>query len=145
MGIKARIEDALFLWQNGRKEGAFLSALVAVASTARRIYSDRKAVGVREAFEQFLTASNSIRISVEYRGELYTIEHIFYKWLRCELVHEGGLPTDIEFTPDAEPGALSVRAGGAPQFVLKLSESWFHFLINSVIYAPINSDQFRPN
>lgn len=139
MSIKARIDDALFLWKNGRKEGAFLSALVAVASTSKRIFP---AVGDRDAFEKFLTSIHSVRISVEYRGELHTIEHIFYKWLRCELVHEGGLPADIEFMLDQKPSALIVRAGGAPEFILKLSEGWFHFLVNSVVSAPINSDQF---
>ncbi len=142
MSIRARIEDAMFLWNNGHKEGAFLSALVAVASTAKRISPDRMAIGDRDAFEQFLKSAHSVRLSVEYRGELHTIEHIFYKWLRCELIHEGGLPTDLEFMPDTKPGTLSVRAGGAPEFVLKLSEGWFHFLVNSVVSAPINSDQF---
>lgn len=37
----------------------------------------------------------------------------------ANLVHEGELPIDIEFMPDGEPGVLSVRAGGSPDFVLK--------------------------
>jgi hypothetical protein len=40
MSIRARVEDALFLWDKGRLEGAFLNALIAVAATARRIYPD---------------------------------------------------------------------------------------------------------
>jgi len=139
MSIKARIDDALFLWKNDRKEGAFLSALVAVASTSKRLYPKLKD---GKAFEQFLIDSRLMRTSVEYRGELHKIEHIFYKWLRCELVHEGGLPTDIQFTLSKEPNMLMLRAGGAPEFVLKLSDSWFHFLVNTVVNAPINSDQF---
>lgn len=70
------------------------------------------------------------------------IEHIFYKWFRCELVHEGGLPIDIEFMPDDKPGLLSVRAGGSPDFVLKVSEGWFHHLISAVIVAPENAGFF---
>lgn len=127
------------LWENGRLEGAFLSALIAVAATSRRRYQDRQAVRDREAFERFLTDAMSVRLSVEYRGECHTIEHIFYKWLRCELVHEGGLPVDIEFM--AEDG-LSVRAGGAPEYVLKISRGWFHHLLNSVAGAPENRDLF---
>lgn len=97
----------------------------------------------RDAFERFLTTAHSVRLSVEYRGESHPIEHIFYKWFRCELVHEGGLPIDIEFMPDDAPGALSVRAGGAPEFVLKVSEGWFHHLVTSVISAPENTEAFR--
>jgi hypothetical protein len=86
-----------------------------------------------------LMAAHSVRLSVEYHRESHPIEHIFYKWFRCELVHEGGLPIDIEFMPDDEPGLLSVRAGGAPEFfVLKVSEGWFHHLIGAVVAAPEN-------
>ncbi len=141
MGIRTRIEDAMLLWESGRYEGAFLSALVAVAATARRRSPDRKAVGDREAFEQFLASAHSMRLSVEYRGEVHPIERIFYKWLRCELVHEGGLPIDIQFMPDDGPG-LAVRAGGAPEFVLKLSNGWFQHLIGAVVKAHENANEF---
>ena len=142
MRILARIDDAFFLWEHGRLEGAFLSALSAVAASARRSFPDRK-VGDREAFERFLTASSSIRITVEYRGEFHPVEHVLYKWLRCELVHEGGIPIDIQFMPDDQPGARTIRAGGPPEFVLKISHGWFHHLVNAVIRAPVNADEFR--
>lgn len=143
MSIRARIEDALFLWEHGRLEGAFLSVLVAVAASARRQFPDRKAVGDRESFERFLTGAHSVRISLEYRGECYPVEHIFYKWLRCELVHEGGVPVDIQFMPDNKPGFMSIRAGGAPEYVLKISHGWFYNLVKIVIGASINADEFR--
>ena len=142
MSIRTRIEDALLLWEQGRLEGAFLCALVAVAASARRQYPDRKSVGDREAFERFLTNAHTVRLSVEYRGECQSIEHILYKWLRCELVHEGGIPIDIEFMLDSEPGLMSVRAGGAPEYVLKISQGWFHHLIGAVVNAPANADEF---
>jgi hypothetical protein len=142
MSIRTRVEDALLLWGQGRYEGAFLSALVAVAATSRRQFPDRKAVGDRQAFEQFLAATHSVRLSAEFRGELHPVEHIFYKWLRCELVHEGGIPVDVQLVPDEELGFMSIRAGGAPDYVLKVSFGWFHHLINAVISAPVNADQF---
>jgi hypothetical protein len=37
MSIAQRLEDAEFLWDSGRFEGAFLSALIAFAATARRV------------------------------------------------------------------------------------------------------------
>jgi hypothetical protein len=114
--------------------------MIAVAATARHRYPDRKALKDGEAFKQFLTDVMSVRLSVEYRGECHPIEYIFYKWLRCELVHEGGLPIDIEFMPPDD--GLSVRAGGAPEYVLKISRGWFHHLVAAVTNAPENRDLF---
>ena len=139
VSIRDRVEDALVLWKNGRLEGAFLIALIAISASARRRYPR---VGDRESFEQFLTDSHTVRISVEYRGTCYPVEHVFYKWLRCNLVHEGELPVDIEIMPDSEPGTMSVRAGGAPEYVLKISEGWFHHLVGAVMQAPENTDLF---
>jgi hypothetical protein len=143
MGIRDRVQDAEFLWQQGRHEGALLSALSAVAATARLRYPDRKAVKDGDAFKRFLESAHSVRLSVEFRGEVHTIEHIFYKWLRCELVHEGGLPVDIQFMADADPDELSVRAGGKPEFVLKLSSGWFYHLLGAVTDAPENRVTFN--
>jgi hypothetical protein len=142
MSICSRIDDAQFLWDNGRLEGAFLSALTAVAATSRRQFADRNAISDREAFEQFLAGARSIRITVEYRGEFHPVERVLYKWLRCELVHEGGIPVDIQFMPDKQPGTMTIRAGGAPEFVLKISHGWFHHLVNAVIKSPVNADEF---
>jgi hypothetical protein len=141
MSIRRRVEDAQFLWDHGRKEGALLAALVAVAATARLRFPDRKTVKDGEAFERFFESVRSVRLNVEFRGEIHTIEHVFYKWLRCELVHEGGIPVDVQFTPG--PG-LSVRAGGSPAFVLQLSEAWFDHLVGAVRTAPENSREFGP-
>lgn len=139
MSIRLRVNDALFLWKNDRSEGAFLSALIAVAATARKRYPE---LTDRDAFEQFLVDAHTVRISIEYRGEVHPVEHIIYKWLRCELVHEGAVPVDIEFIPDEGPG-LSLRAGGAPEYVLKLSHGWFHHLVNAAVTAPENRELFQ--
>lgn len=143
MSIRARVEDALLLWQNARKEGAFLNALIALAATSRLRFTDRKAVSDREAFVRFLENAHTVRISVEYRGECLPVEQVFYKWIRCQLVHEGGLPVDIQFMSDSAPGTLSVRAGGAPEHTLKVSDGWFHHLVGAVSSAPENRTEFR--
>jgi hypothetical protein len=64
------------------------------------------------------------------------LEHIFYKWLRCQLVHEGALPVDIQFMADDDPQWMSLRAGGAPEYVLKIGLGWFHHVIGSVKQSP---------
>jgi len=132
VSVRARIDDALLLWANGRHEGAFLNALIAVVATSRRRFPDRKSVTDRQAFEMFLESTHSVRLSVEYRGESHPIEHILYKWFRCELVHEGSIPLDIKFMPDEEPGTLSVCAGGSPEFVLKSQRDGSINLIEAV-------------
>jgi hypothetical protein len=129
LDIRARLEDAKLLWANGRREGAFLVALIAVAATARRRYPR---LGDRESFEKFLVDSHAVRINIEFRGAIHPIEHILYKWFRCALVHEGKLPIDIELIAETEPG-MSVRAGGAPDYLFKLGEGWFQHLIASVL------------
>src|SRR5258708_24111477 len=38
VSVRERIEDAKILWDAGRKEGAFIMILIAVATTARKRY-----------------------------------------------------------------------------------------------------------
>jgi hypothetical protein len=140
MSIKNRLEDAELLWKSGRLEGAFVLAFIAVAATARRTFPGTK--GDRQVFDEFLSQGWFKRLSVEYRGEVHPIYHIFYKWFRCELIHEGTLPVDVEFMPAPEPGALGIRAGGAPSYALKVSYGWFQELVKTVTNAEVNRDLF---
>ena len=140
MSIRSRIDDELFLWNHNRLEAAFLSALVAVSATSRRQFP--KPIGDRQAFEDFLKQGVFERISVEYRGEVHPVYHVFYKWFRCELVHDGSLPMDIEFTPENE---LRIRAGGAHEYVLKVSYGWFYEIVHLVVHPSVNADQFVKN
>src|SRR3989344_173508 len=52
MGIKERIEDAKYLWQQGRKEGAWIMALIATAATARKRYP--RPMNDNESFKSFI-------------------------------------------------------------------------------------------
>jgi hypothetical protein len=73
--------------------------------------------------------SLSVRLSVEFREKQWPIEQLLYTWVRCELVHNATVPIDIEIDDELGDG-LTVRAGGAPDYVLKLSPGWFDFLIS---------------
>lgn len=119
--------DARLLWQDERWEGGFLMALVAVAARARQEHP--RPMTERDAFERFVRSRFQMRWSVEYRDDQWDLESVFYKWMRCELVHEGGLPVDLRFMEDVEADALAVRAGGAPSHVLLVSPGWFHQLL----------------
>lgn len=126
--LKERVADARLLWEAGRHEGGFLMALIAVAARARQ--DEPPPIRDRDAFEGFIRSNLGPRISLEFRGELHPLEAIFYKWMRCELVHEGGLPVDIRFSDRSALGELSVRAGGAPDYKLLVSPGWFDQLLS---------------
>ena len=98
----------------------------------------------RDAFERFLEEERSGPriLGVEYRGEIHSPEHIFYKWLRCELVHRASLPMDIRFIDRDKPDSRSIRAGGAPEYVLELGHGWFSYLRDIVMCARENADEF---
>ena len=141
MSIRTRIEDAQYLWSADRLEGAFVLVPIAAAATARRMFPNEKSD--RKAFEDFLDQGWFKRLSVEYRGEVHPINHVLYKWFRCELIHQGALPVDVEFMADSEPGVLGIRAGGAPDYILKVSHGWFQELIKTVADADVNRDLFH--
>lgn len=137
MSIENRVKDAELLWKNDRKEGAFMIALIAVAATARKRYP-YPAFSDKDSFIKFLQDSRSgMMVHVEFRNVCRPIEEIFYKWIRCQLVHEGELPFDIEFMDDKNDG-MNVRACGYPEFKLLVGYNWINYLIHAVVKAPEN-------
>jgi hypothetical protein len=127
--VQERVDDAVALWREDRREGAFLLALVAVVARARQDFP--RPMGEAAAFRSYFRQRFTPRLSIEYRGKMWPIEDIFYKWFRCEIVHAGGLPVDIGFLEDTRPGDLRVRAGGAPEYRLLFGPAWFDHLIAS--------------
>lgn len=55
MSVRDRLEDAYILYQNGRKEGALICTLIAVAATSRKRYPDRNKVKDNKAFKKFIS------------------------------------------------------------------------------------------
>jgi hypothetical protein len=139
-----RLADADLLWYYGRREGALLSVLVAVSATARRTFPQIK--GERAAFEAFMKSTHGWTICVEHRGVTVDMDHLFYKWLRCELVHAGSLPPDVRIDDRfTDPASCGVRAGGAPNYTVLLSPGWYQFFVDAVRQAPANGDlHFHP-
>lgn len=140
MSIQERLADADLLWQHGRREGALLSALIAVSATAQKTFPTVK--GDRTKFVAFMKSSNRMTFRVEYRGDLVDLYELFYKQLRCPLVHAAELPVDLRIEDDMcdDPNSFAVRAGGAPEYTVLLSSSWYRFLVNAVLNAPANAD-----
>ena len=104
MSIKTRIEDTEHLWVHGRKEGAWIQALIAATATARRRYPRPMSDG--QSFKSFICdiahaimtgetggpSPTYIRFYSDNRGDNRKLEDIFYAELRCNLVHEAELP-----------------------------------------------------
>lgn len=133
-GIEERLADARLLWAANRRQFALLLALVAVAARSRL---ERTSLGDRTAFETYLGSTHDWTISVEFRGKQVTIDHLLYKWMRCELAHTASLPLDVLVDDElAALGELAVRAGGAPEYVVRISPAWFDYIYDAARPSP---------
>ena len=152
MSIRARVEDAIALYAAGRPEGALLSVLVAVAATSRRrrpmhtpsARKPGKEMGDGETFEAFLGEEmiNVCRVrnfNVQSRGKMHRLEHVFYRWLRCELAHAATLPRDVMFRTEPST-SRSIQIDTTTG--IALSHGWLDGLVDIVVHAPENRDQF---
>jgi hypothetical protein len=152
MSIRARVEDAMIAFAIGRPEGALVSILTAISATSRRrrplgtpsVVNPSQAMGDREAFELFVSEQMPIicrvkDFNIHFRGEMHKLEHVLYKWLRCEMSHGAALPFDITFEPDLRPGLTSIGTGKEG---LRFSHSFLDGLADAVIQAPENADHF---
>ena len=73
VGATDHVEDAKFLWREGRRGSALLLVCVGVAARARREYpGDRDG----DAFARLVANHLSGSISVEFREELWPIERL---------------------------------------------------------------------
>ncbi|HKR59487.1 MAG TPA: hypothetical protein VJS64_07110 [Pyrinomonadaceae bacterium] len=144
-GIVRRIQKAEKDYAEGDYENALIQALIAVAATSAARYPN---LGDRVRFEKFLAkdfgpnlgANFAIKdgfIKVPYKGQQQQVEHIFYKFLRCELLHEADVPPDIEFV-DPTTGILFTSRDGTLVMGYHLIES----LIRVVKRAPENAGCF---
>lgn len=153
MSIRDRIQETSLLLLLDRPAGALRSLLAAVGATSRRRYPTTtpsrrkpgKMMGDGEAFETFLADERPsicrvTNYNIEFRGEMHRLEHVLYKWLRCELVHGGTLPADVTLIPDPEPGTTLLHLD--PHTGLALSRGWFDGIARVIILAPENKDQF---
>ena len=146
MSIKERIQDAEILFQLGRKEGALLSVLVALAATSRKRYpkSYIKYDGV--AFKNFVSDEMSkyapgwkknTKVQVTFRGKLLRMPDVLYHLIRNELAHTAELPEFISFK---EEQGFNITVLNNEQLII--SDAIFHYLRKIVIEAPENINLF---
>ena len=146
--VQARIEDAGILADNGRYEGALLMLLVAVAATSRKRYprgtpskkDPSKKMRDREAFTTFLRDEMWLLVkehddSIVFRGQERPKEDFLYDFLRNELLHEGGIPLDLQPLDDGAVLSISYPDGSGVSFTRLLLAR-----LNDVVWrAPENS------
>lgn len=163
MSVRDRIDDALLLWKNGRRDGAFISILIAAAATARKRYPKpkrgEKATKPRPspgepasdsvAFKTFIldemdkiTGGPKYNVIFPFQGKDTPFEDILYAYLRCELLHEGKTPATVRFT---EP---QIRDGKSYSVVelrdpLGIPIFWLWNLARAVAQAKENRPLFR--
>jgi hypothetical protein len=147
MSIKTRIEDANILLKLDRKEGALLSALVAVAATSRKRYPDREKIKDNKAFKKFISEelskygpgwSENTKVNIQFRGKKLMLPDVLYKLVRCELAHEAEIPEFISFKNEK---GLNITILDNKE--ITFSNEIILYLIKIVVEAPENNDLFN--
>ena len=150
MSIRDRTEDVEFLWQHGRKEGAWVLALTAAAATSRKRYPRPRPDN--EAFKSFIRdVLPTLMFGRPSQGapnpaivfDQTPVEDIIYEHLRCMLFHEGQISEQVAFSESQiVDGALEARlAVGTPN---EIPEFWVLNLLKAVREAPENAAEFGP-
>lgn len=170
MTIREQVQDASFLAQHGRYIGALTTLMLAIAASSRRTFpkgrkslkEPKKEMSDQEAFTLFLGGrirkilfgdfggpdEGTSGISVGFRGKNHDMALVLYKYYRCELVHDGELPEDVEFTVPSQPAAgitignrglqVSISAGDK----MVLDHGWIDLLVDAVTNARCNGVEF---
>lgn len=148
MGIRERVEDATVLWQRGRKEGAWVLALIAAAATSRKRYP--RPMQDNEAFKAFIRdIMPTLVLGKPVQGapnprivfDQTPVEDIVYEHLRCNLIHEGEVAPQVAFSDSkiVDGELKATLAVGSPNLI---PDFWVLNLIKAVREAPENGHEF---
>jgi hypothetical protein len=155
MTIRARLEDALCLWQADRREGAWIQVLIAAAGTARLRYP-RAAFGDQDAFTRFirevaptitdpaLPALPPPGIEIILRKDTGTpigLHDVVHVHMRCHLLHEGTLDPSVRLSR-SRLVAGRLEADFRPGAVMEFPDHWVWHLARAVQDAPENAALF---
>jgi len=149
MAILDRLEDAKLLWENGRKQGAWINVLIAAAATAKQRFptkSDGKGFRqfIREVTPTIVDARRPavpggihVIFNAETANEM-PLDQVMYKHLRCHLLHEAVMPPDVCLSPSrlVDGKLVADLRGGTP---LTIPDFWVLHLAKAVADAPENS------
>ena len=151
MSVRERLEDAILLWNHGRKSGAWIQVLIAAAATSRARFpgmSDkaRFMAFVREVtptivYGEGQTVVGGMHLLIgRATGDPVSLAEVIYTHLRCSLIHEAIMPSEVELCQsrivDGQLIAeLRVETAEAP---LAIPDFWVINLAKAVAGAPEN-------
>lgn len=149
MSVRERLEDAVLLWEKGRKQGAWIQVLIAAAATSRQRFPTKRD---GEAFRDFIKEVTPTivdanappipgGISVIFNGDTsdpMPLDQVMYKHLRCNLLHEAVMPPDVCLSESRIVVGKLVAdlRGGSP---LTIPDFWVMHLAKAVAHAPENA------
>ena len=149
MSVRDRLEDAVVLWRQGRKSGAWIQVLIAAAATSRERFPSMKDGEAFRAFVREITPtivdSKSAAIpggvNVVFNadgGNLMSLDQVLYKHLRCNLLHEAVMPAEVHLSEShiVDGKLVADLRGGSP---LTIPDFWVLHLAKAVAHAPENS------
>lgn len=147
MSIKARLEDAMILWDRGRKEGAWALVLIAAAATSRKRYP--RPMKDNLSFKQFIRDVQGTIILGDHPSPTMApiifadvpLEDALYEHMRCNLLHEGELHPRIALSESKLVHGLvgaELRVGA----VNELPDFWVIHLAKAVRLALENASEF---
>jgi hypothetical protein len=148
MSVRERIIDAKLLWDNGRKQGAWIQVLIAAAATSRVRFPTMRDGEAFRAFVREVTPTiingapaipGGVRVIFNAEGpDQMSLDEVLYNHLRCTLVHEGVMPAEVQFSESRfENGQWKADVrGGLP---LTIPDFWVVHLAKAVADAPENA------
>ncbi|WP_375243486.1 hypothetical protein [Sphingomonas parapaucimobilis] len=139
--IRKQYDRAIGVRDFGETEAAVQLALIALAAAARIRYP--KPTSDRMAFTSYICDEiPGWNGSFIFREEPTDLPTILYKFVRCEYVHEAGLPVDINFTDRQD--TTMVIGGGA----IELGRGWLDRMLYAISHDralyPVFSDLVAP-
>jgi hypothetical protein len=159
--IKKRVDDAIFMIENGRYEGALTLLLTAIDASSRKIYppgtksfiNPKKEIPNGERFTRFLLVRLHQIFGWLHPEEIYyqpqlpemvqgeqSPAQIIYKAFRCNDIHEGGVPEEYRYVFDG-----NVQNQYAMEFKngeVRFSSGFLKMLIDVITLAPCNGREF---
>jgi hypothetical protein len=154
MSIRQRLDDAMFLWNNGRKDGAWIQVLIAAAATSRKRFPKSRDGEAFRAFIREVTPTifdanapavpGGISISFygEIRGDGIELDRLIYAHLRCNLVHEAVLAEEVKICHShVIDGKLvaELHGRGNKEIPLTIPDFWVLHLAKAIAEAPENA------
>lgn len=147
--IKKRIHEASVAFNQGYKESALISLLIAMAATARKRYPKAQ-YGDQAAFTKFiqdemlrgnfLGPSLEVCLSLVWMGNPTPLEKIIYD-VRCNMVHEAGLHPQVVYDFNQDPHNFVLRIDEKGRFVFQ--DSLLDYILRCLHNVPENAQELH--